>query len=84
MFGGTPQQVTVSTVDDVLSTFEAAGGDTPTLARIPVPAAALGAGEMSELRIEVDKVFVPADQPAGGRDTRQLGLRVYHVYVDGR
>jgi hypothetical protein len=84
VFAGVPQQVTVSTPVQRLSEITASASDTPTLVRIPVPAAALGSAEMSEIRLEVDKAFVPAELAAGGRDTRQLGVRVYHLLVDGR
>ena len=39
---------------------------------------------MAELRIELDKTFVPAKLPAGGRDARELGIRVYHAFVEAR
>jgi hypothetical protein len=39
---------------------------------------------MAELRVEVDRTFVPAKLPAGGRDVRELGLRVYNVFVETR
>ena len=39
---------------------------------------------MAELRIEVDQTFVPAKLPAGGHDTRELGIRVYHAFVEPR
>jgi hypothetical protein len=82
-FSGRPQQVTISAGGQRIETFEA---DSPnvTLRRIVVPAAALGSGEMAEIRIEVDRVFVPAALPAGGRDARSLGLQVYHAFVDRR
>jgi hypothetical protein len=54
------------------------------LKRIPVTAAQLGEAEQAELRIEVDRTFVPSKQPAGGKDVRELGLRVYHAYVEAR
>jgi hypothetical protein len=84
VFGGSPQQVTIGTASASLATFAAAVSDRPTLVRVPIPAAALGTAEMAELRLEIDKVFVPAELPAGGKDTRQLGIRVYHLVVDGR
>lgn len=82
-FGGRPQQVTISAGGQPLETFPADSAAI-VLRRIPVPAAALGTGEMAEIKIEVDRVFVPAALPAGGRDARSLGLRVYHAFVDRR
>ncbi len=52
--------------------------------RVPITAAQLGAADMTDIRIELDKTFVPAKLPAGGRDARELGIRVYHVFVEGR
>jgi hypothetical protein len=37
---------------------------------------------MSELRIEVDKPFVPANLPNAGSDRRELGIRVYHTFLE--
>ena len=82
LFGSQPQQVTVFAGDASVATF-AAGSD-QTLHRIPVTAAQLGTAEMSELRIEVDRTFVPAKFPNAGSDARELGVRVFHVHVERR
>jgi hypothetical protein len=38
---------------------------------------------MAEVRLLVDKTFVPAlTGPAGGNDQRELGIRVFHAFVD--
>jgi len=43
----------------------------------------LGAGDMAELRIQVDKTYVPALLPsANSRDPRELGIRVFHAFVE--
>ena len=43
----------------------------------------LGAGDMAELRIEVDKTFVPALLPDTQQpDPRELGIRVFHAFVE--
>jgi hypothetical protein len=34
---------------------------------------------MAEIVIEVDQTFTP-----GGGDTRELGIRVFHAFVDAR
>lgn len=83
LFTGHPQQVSVSANDVPLATF-AADSAVPVLKRIPIPAAALGSGDMAQVRIDVDQTFAPASLPGGGSDPRTLGIRVYHVYVDGR
>lgn len=50
--------------------------------KIPLPAAALGDGDMVELRLVVDQTFVPALEPgAQSNDPRELGARVFHAFV---
>jgi len=83
VFSDQPQQVTVYSGDQAVKTF-AATSSAPTLERIPITAAQLGNNEMVELRIELDRVFVPAKLPSGGRDARELGMRVYNVFVESR
>lgn len=52
------------------------------LRKIPLAADAFGAEDMVELKVGVDKVFVPAQlNPAGSKDARQLGVRVFHAVV---
>ena len=83
LFTDGPQQVTVAVGDQPVTTF-AASALTPALVRVPISAAQLGAADMTDLRIDLDKSFVPAKLPAGGRDNRELGIRVYHVFVEER
>jgi hypothetical protein len=73
-----PQQVTVRIGDQVIGSFPA---DSPAikLVTFPVSAAQLGTGDMTEVAIEVDRTFTP-----GGADTRDLGIRVYHTFVEPR
>lgn len=53
------------------------------LLKIPLPAGQLGGEEMVELRILVDKTFVPALLPASeNKDPRELGMRVFHAFVE--
>lgn len=83
LFAGTPQQVTVSSSGQVVGQFTATA-TSQTVHRFPVNAAQLGSADMSELTIEVDKTFIPAKLPSGGKDTRELGIRVYHAFVERR
>ncbi len=77
-----PQQVKVSLGGQLLETFTLAPKQ-QVLEKIPLPAAALGAADMAELQIDVDKTFVPAAIPAANsRDPRELGVRVFHAFVD--
>ena len=47
-----------------------------------VPAADLGTDDFVQLELLVDRTFTPADFDAGTQDTRELGVRVYYVYVE--
>ena len=73
-----PQQVSVKSGDQVIGTF-AADAKERRIVALPVTAVQLGVADMSELTIEVDQIFVP-----GGGDARELGIRVYHAFVDAR
>lgn len=82
LFAGQPQQVTVYAGDTSVGTFTV--GSEQMLHRIPVTAAQLGTAEMSEFRIEVDRTFTPSQLPNAGSDARELGVRVFHAYVERR
>lgn len=81
IFGSQPQVVTISSGDQVVTSFPA-DATRQTLRRIPITATQLGTAEMAELRIETDKTFVPAALPNGGSDKRELGIRIYHIFVE--
>lgn len=83
LFIDKPQQVTIYSREIAVGTF-AADRMGVFLKKIPITAAQLGTGEMAELRIDVDRTFVPAKLPGGSRDVRELGIRVYHAYVEPR
>jgi hypothetical protein len=83
VFPDGPQVVTIRAGGEPVDTFRADTGDR-RLRRVSIPAATLGPGEMAEVQIEVDRAFVPANLPAGGRDSRELGIRVYQTFVDVR
>ena len=74
----TPQQVTVRSGDQVIGTF-AADSKAPKLVSLPVTAAQLGSADMSEITLEVDQTFSP-----GGGDTRELGIRVFHAFIEAK
>jgi len=45
----------------------------------------LGDGDNAEVHILVDKTYIPALLPAAGsKDPRELGVRVFHAFVDPR
>ena len=78
------QQVTVSLGGQAVQTLTIQP-DTRELYKINLPAAQMGDGELSELVIDVDKTFVPAVVSAGtNRDPRELGVRVFHAFIDPR
>jgi hypothetical protein len=55
------------------------------LRKIPMKADQLGDGENAELHILVDKTYIPALLPAANsKDPRELGVRVFHAFVDPR
>ena len=63
----------------------AANSPASVLQRIPLTAAELGGDDMVELRLDVDRAFVPAKLPNPvSQDSRELGIRVFHLFVDPR
>ena len=58
---------------------------TVVMRKIKLPAAQMGSEEMSEIHVVIDKTFVPAQiNPGASRDTRVLGVRIFHAFVDGQ
>ena len=81
LFSDGPRMVTVSVGDRAIESFVA---DTPGRSRhgIPLPAGVLGDMDRAEIRIAVDRPFVPADLVAGARDIRELGIMVFDVSLE--
>ena len=73
-----PQQVTIRIGDQTIATF-AADNRERKLYTFPITAAQLGNGDMTELVIDVDRTFSP-----GNGDLRELGIRVFHAFVEPR
>ena len=75
------QQVTISLGGQTLDEFPI----TPkqqVLRKVPITATQLGPNDMVEVHISVDKTFVPALIPsANSKDPRELGVRVFHAFV---
>ena len=71
-----PQQVTIRLGDQPVGTFAADSKDKKLLT-FPITAAQFGTGEMAELILDVDRTFNP-----GGGDPRELGIRVFHAFVE--
>jgi hypothetical protein len=74
-------QVELRIGDQVIATVPVDPNNAP-VRKIPVTAAQLGTGDMVEVRLLADNTFVPALQPgAKSNDTRELGIRVFHAFV---
>lgn len=71
-----PQQVTITVGGQPLAQFPADAKMT-ALKTFPVTAAQFGTGDMADITITVDKTFAP-----GGNDPRELGIRVFHAYLE--
>jgi hypothetical protein len=79
-----PQRVAVRIGDQQVDAFEITSTE-PLIRKIPLTAAQLGPADIVDLKIEVDKTFVPALLPAStNRDPRELGVRVFHAFVEPR
>lgn len=79
-----PQKVTITLGDHMIDAFDLVTRE-EVIRKIPVPAAQFGSADMADLRIRVDQTFVPAKVPAArNNDTRELGVRVFHAFVEPR
>jgi hypothetical protein len=78
-----PQQVQVSLGGHVVDEFTLKPKE-PELRKIALTSAQLGAGDVAEIVISVDKTYVPAVVASGSKDPRELGIRVFHAFVDPR
>ena len=79
-----PQQIQVVLNGQPVDEFTL-GVNQRTLRRVALKAAQIGDAEMAELQIRVDKPWIPAQVPeARNTDKRELGIRVFHAFVDPR
>jgi hypothetical protein len=78
-----PQQVKVTLGSEAVDEFTLLPRQ-PQLRKVALKAAQLGTGDVAELLISVDKTYVPAALVPGSKDPRELGIRVFHAYVDPR
>ncbi|HXE79932.1 MAG TPA: hypothetical protein VNK41_04220 [Vicinamibacterales bacterium] len=78
------QKIDILVNGQPVDSFKLAPGQ-EVIHRAPISASVLGDGDMAELAIQVDKTFVPALLPAANsRDSRELGVRVFHMFVEPR
>jgi len=78
-----PQQVRITMNQQVVDEFTLQPKQ-PELRKIPLKADLLGTGDVSELVVTVDKTYVPAVVMSSSKDPRELGVRVFHAFVDPR
>jgi hypothetical protein len=78
------QQVTVTLGGQQVDQFTLKP-DERMLRKVNLQAAQMGTEEMSELHIGVDQTFIPLQVPgSNSKDPRELGIRVFHAYIDPR
>jgi len=75
-----PQQVTVSLAGAQIEQFSVTSKQA-VLRKIAVPASTWGSAENVELKISVDKTFVPDALSPAAKDARELGIRVLHAAI---
>jgi len=75
-----PKQVSIWIGQNQIDSFAIESRD-PILKKIAIPAAALGTEDWVDLRIVNGQSFVPKAKGMGA-DDRELGLRVYHLYIE--
>jgi hypothetical protein len=83
LFPSGAQTVTILAGDQPVGSFTA-DSQAPVLKRLPVTAAQLGPADTVDFRLTVDKTFVPKVAEPSSVDGRTLGIRVYHLFVEGR
>ncbi|MEW5981699.1 MAG: hypothetical protein AB1806_04935 [Acidobacteriota bacterium] len=75
------QTVTLYLQDQLVDSFTV-DSPTETVRTLEFKAGQFGSDEMVQLRLSVDRTFVPARQAPGSGDLRELGLRVFHAVLE--
>ena len=77
-----PQEITVSIRDQVIDKFQISNQES-VIRKVPITVDQLGTADMVELKIDAGESFVPAQTPAAkSTDPRELGVRVFHAFVE--
>jgi hypothetical protein len=77
-----PQEVTVTVGDQTIDKFTLADKEA-VIRKVPITAQQLGSADMVELKIDAGGSFIPAQTPAAkSTDPRELGVRVFHAFVE--
>ena len=79
-----PQQIELRIGDQVVDRFALAAHET-VLRKLVLTPAQLGTADTVEMRIVVDRTFIPAAIPSmKSPDPRELGVRVFRAYLEPR
>jgi len=76
---GSPQQVTLYLDGQPIDSWQCTSSE-DFWRKITIEKERLGQDSWIDIRIEVDKVFVPLEQ-GKGKDTRELGVRIYNLLL---
>ena len=77
-----PQTVTIGIGSQVLDRFVLPDKQM-VLRKVAIPAAAFGPADTVELTVDAGSTFVPREVPGmGSQDFRELGVRVFHAFVE--
>ncbi|HEX7825622.1 MAG TPA: hypothetical protein VF477_12020, partial [Mycobacterium sp.] len=80
-----PQQVSINLGGQTLETFAIEPDADRILHKVKLPGSLMGDAELTELQIAVDKTFIPTVVTNGAsKDPRELGVRVFHAFIDPR
>jgi hypothetical protein len=67
--------------DQTIGTVPVSSSDAP-VRKFPMTAAQLGSADLVEIKLVANRTFVPAlDASAKSSDSRELGVRVFHAFV---
>lgn len=84
LFTPAAQKVTIRIGDQIIDDFAITDRE-EVLRKTPVSAAQFGQGDTVDMTITVQPSFVPALVPAASSsDPRELGIRVFHAFVEPR